>query len=188
MITMLKSVGLSLIIAISVFQSTKAQSTSCSTITIDDLGNAENFSVGGLVSASLRPGGEQSDQIETRIVDFNVVCDASGSRRNTSSYVSVLVEFQCSSVTLTECDGANITRQFQFSCISDQSGQPAWSATIEGSRTFVQTQESDTNATLTTPLDNRCRRCIDDGTSADSNPITHCEREFMSCLCQTIAS
>ena len=140
------------------------------------------LSANGLVSLGLRPPSEENNPVNVRIIEYNFVCDASGTHRDTSSYVSVVVKFQCTTAiidpSLDACAGesANITRQYQFSCIED-SGQPIWSATIENTRNNIQT--IDPTATLTTPLDNRCRRCIDDRTVPASNATTHCEREFM---------
>jgi hypothetical protein len=41
---------------------------------------------------------------------------------------------------------------------------------------YVETVNS--TATLSTPLDNRCRQCTDDQQSSLADPITHCDREF----------
>ena len=53
---------------------------------------------------------------------------------------------------------------------------------IAGNNFFVQTVNL--IATFMIPLDNQCRRCIDDQQrpNAPINPITHCEREFNSVI------
>ena len=119
-----------------------------------------------------------------RTRDFTIVCDASGERINTSSFVSVVVELQCksrsSNPTLTECDGSTVdTRQYQFQCI-EESGQSIWGNIVDDSNLFVQTLNP--TATLSTPLANQCRRCIDDQQSmrVGLDPITHCDREFIN--------
>ena len=74
-----------------------------------------------------------------------------------------------------------VTRQYQFSCVSDLSGQNAeWNDIVSGNNLFVQTLNP--TATFMTPLDNQCRRCIDDeqSTNPNINDTTHCDREFKS--------
>ena len=107
--------------------------------------------------------------------------------RNTSSFVSVLVQFQCTcsggTGTLAVCDGTTmVTRQYQFSCISAQNERNEWNNIISGNDLFVQTLNP--TATFMTPLDNRCRRCIDDQQSpnANINPVTHCQCELKSVI------
>ena len=157
-----------------------AQSQSCPLITINDLGSTTEFSTDGLVARGIIPPGDTSSQrIFVRIVDFNIVCNASGDRIDTSSYVSVIVQLQCNSTnvhpSLTDCNGSTmITRQYQFQCIEDN-GQPIWGAIVSGSTLHVQTLNPD--ATLSTPLAGQCRRCIDDIQSSRADPITHCDRE-----------
>ena len=155
---------------------------SCSPITVNDLGSIKNFSNNGLVPLAARPSG---DGIPVRIIDYHVVCDASGMSRNTSSFVSVLVQFQCNlpggTGTLAVCDGTiMVTRQYQFSCIENQNGQNEWNSIISGNDLFVLTLNQ--TATFMTPRDNQCRRCIDDQQSSNSNinPTTHCQCELKS--------
>ena len=109
------------------------------------------------------------------------MCDASGNRINTSSFVSVVVEFQCdfpssTSASLMVCIDSStiVTRQYQFQCVEDN-GQPVWGTIVSGSNLFVQTL--DPTATLSTPLADQCRRCIDDQQSSRANDTTHCDRE-----------
>ena len=142
-----------------------AQSQSCPLITINDIGSTTQFGTTGLVAQAIVPQGEII-VISVRIRDFNIVCEASGDLINTSSYVSVVVVLQCNvtsssmNPSSTDCDGSTIvTRQYQFQCI-EQNGQPVWDTIVSGSNQFVQTLNP--TATLSTPLANQCRRCIDD--------------------------
>ena len=160
-----------------------AQTLSCLPITVNDLGSTTNFSSDGLVPAVVTPPGESVDAIPVRIIAYHIVCDASGTSRSTSTFVSVLVQFQCNvsinmcTGTLAVCDGTTmVIRQYQFSCIN----QIMWNTIVSGSDSFVQTLNP--TATLMTPLDNQCRRCIDDqqSTNLNINPTTHCDREFKS--------
>ena len=168
---------------------TNAQSSmTCPSITVNDLGSTTNFSSAGLVPLAARLSQEASvDGIPVRIMDYHVVCDASGMSRNTSSFVSVLVQFQCSfpggTGTLAVCDGtAMITRQYQFSCALGENGRNEWDNNISGNNLFVQTLNP--TATFMTPLDNQCRRCIDDqqSTSPNIDPTTHCQCELKSAI------
>ena len=101
-----------------------AQSQSCPRITINDLGSTTEFSNEGLVSRGLVSSGTPGfSTVPVRIRNFAIVCDAAGDRINTSSFVSVVVEFQCNSQStissLTVCNDGNtiVTRQYQFQCI-----------------------------------------------------------------------
>ena len=160
-----------------------AQSDSCPPITINDLGNTTNFSAQGLISRALVLPADFLVIIPVRIRNFATVCDASGDRINTSSFVSVVVEFHCdfqsSTASLAVCsDPSNIvTRQYQFQCIEDN-GQPVWGTSVAGSNLFVQTENP--TATLSTPLADQCRRCIDDQQSSRADPTTHCDRELIN--------
>ena len=161
-----------------------AQSQSCPLITIDDLGSTTEFSISGLVARAIVPPGETIAVISVRIRNFAIVCDASGDRINTSSSVSVVIEFQCkfqSAInfsSLDVCSNSNtiVTRQYQFQC-TEQNGQPVWGTIVSGSNLFVQTLNP--TATLSTPLADQSRRCIDDQQSSRANPTTHCDRELI---------
>ena len=90
--------------------------------------------------------------------------------------VELQCDFQSSTASLAVCsDSSNTdTRQYQFQCI-EQNGQPVWATIVSGSNLFVQTLNP--TATLSTPLADQCRRCIDDQQSSRADPITHCDRE-----------
>ena len=161
-----------------------AQSRSCPLITIDDLGSTTEFSTQGLIAWGISLNtGEAEPSISVRIRNFTKVCDAAGDRINTSSFVSVVVEFQCDfqsvSFNLAVCSNSStiVTRQYQFQCIEDD-GQPVWSTIVSGSNLFVQTLNP--TASLSTPLAVQCRRCIDDQQSSRADPTTHCDRESIA--------
>ena len=158
---------------------TDAQSQSCPRITINDLGSITEFSTAGLVARGIIPLGITLS-VPVRIRNFAIVCDAAGDRINTSSFVSVVVEFQCdfqSAISsLTVCNDPNtiVTRQYQFQC-SEENGQPVWATIVSGSDLFIQTLNPTAN--LSTPLADQCRRCIDDQQSNRGDPTTHCDRK-----------
>ena len=158
-----------------------AQSQSCPPITTNDLGSTTEFSMEGLIARAIVPTGNHGfSSVPVKIRNFAIVCDAAGDRINTSSYVSVVVEFQCdfqsaiSSLTVCSDSSTIVTRQYQFQCI-EQNRQSVWSIIVSGSNLFVQTLNP--TATLSTPLVDTCRRCIDDQQSNRSDPTTHCDRE-----------
>ena len=175
--------GQSLVILLGLAYFSNAQSQSCPLITINDLGSTTEFSTEGLVARAIVPPGEAAASVPVRVRDFTLVCDASGNRINTSSFVSVVVEFQCdfqsSTASLTVCSDSStiVTRQYQFQCI-EQNGQPVWGALVSGSNLFVQTLNP--TATLSTPLADQCRRCIDDQQSSRADPTTHCDCKLIN--------
>ena len=172
--------GQSLMILLGLTYFSNARSDSCPPITINDLGTTTEFASGGLVSRGLVPPNETNAIIPVRVRNFTIVCDAAGDRMNTSSFISVVVEFHCdfqsSTTSLTVCSNPStiVTRQYQFECI-EQNGPPVWSTIVSGSNLFVQTVNP--TATLATPLANQCRRCIDDQQSSRADPTTHCDCE-----------
>ena len=149
----------------------------CSRFTVADLGNTSELSPDGLLAGSLRTAGETLLRVPVKVNNYRILCDASGTRRNTSSYVSVLVDFQCSfpggTGDLAQCDGmTNITRQYQYRCSSSNMWVNAG---------VVQTLNP--NATFQTEPTNQCRLC-DDPTAFPTSPIdpdTHClcKRKFL---------
>ena len=175
------------IILLALMSFADAQSQSCPHITINDLGRTTDFSMEGLIARGIVPqsGGHRFSTVPVRIRNFAIVCDAAGDRINTSSYVSVVVEFQCNSQStnpsLTVCNDPNITatRQYQFQCV-ELNGQPVWATIVAGSNLFVQTLNP--TATLSTPLVDTCRRCIDDQQSSRADPTTHCDRESIALI------
>ena len=144
----------------------------CPPFTVDDLGNTTDFSVQGLLPSSLTVGGdlEMTVIVPVRIMRHRIVCEATGELRNTSSFISVLVEFQCdfnsTQPNLRDCDGSTVlTRQYQYFCNASD---------LYAVRDpfFVQTVSLTVN--FSTPVNTSCVRCINDATSP-SNPHTHCE-------------
>ena len=157
---------------------------SCLPITIDNLGSTTEFSSDGLVPRAIVPLGETVPRVPVKIRNFAAVCDASGNRINTSTFVSVVVEFHCDyesvASQLSVCSDPNniVTRQYQFQCI-EVDGHPVWSTSVSGSNLFIQTLNP--TATLSTPLADQCRRCIDDEQTGRRriDPTTHCDRELL---------
>ena len=170
----------SFILLLALMSYADAQSQSCPPITINDLGSTTEFSIEGLVSRGIVSSENTISTVSVRIRNSAIVCDAAGDRVNTSSYVSVIIEFQCNLESaipsLNVCNDPNtiVTRQYQFQCI-ERNGQPVWDTIVSGSDMFVQTLNP--TATLSTLLVDTCRRCIDDQQSSRADPTTHCDRE-----------
>ena len=70
---------------------TNVQSQLCPLITVNDLGSTNEFSTDGLIARGIIPQGDSSQSIFVKIVDFNMVCNASGDWIDTSSDISVTV-------------------------------------------------------------------------------------------------
>ena len=155
--------------------STKAQS-SCPPLTSANLGSMFSLSTNGLLARSLFPADARGILVPVKINSYSILCDASGIRRNTSSYVSVLVQFQCSfpsgTGSLAQCDGmTNITRQYQYRCSTSN----MW---VNGG--VVETLNP--SATFQTEPNNQCRLC-DDPMAFPGSPIdqvTHCLCKYIS--------
>ena len=147
----------------------------CPLFTIDILGSTTNLSTGGLLASSFTRAAETTTMVPVRVIDYRILCDASGRRRDTSSYVSLLVDFQCSfeggSGNLADCDGmTNITRQYQYGCSSSNVWENAG---------VVETLNP--TATFQTEVTNQCRRCVDPtefSELTDIDPDTHCFRKY----------
>ena len=133
----------------------------------------------GLLPEGLSPPSSQTViRIPAMVQDYNIVCDATGSRRNTSSYVSIVVQFVCLEAdvlnrigTLEDCDGStSITRQYQFRCGSEN----MWESSHLGNgvQTLMPT------ATLNTTLQDRCVSCVD-GEQSFIDSVTHCSCKYL---------
>lgn len=148
----------------------------CSRLTVANLGSTTAFSDYGLLSRSLVAGRTHHPPVPVKINNHKILCDATGMRRETSSYVSVLVQFQCnfsgSTAILANCNGiTNITRQYHYRC----SDSNVW---VDES---FETENP--NATFHTELADHCRSCHDPR-EHPTEPIdqnTHCRRKTYNC-------
>ena len=162
-----------ILLAVACFWVSNAQL--CDRLTVDDIGSSTMITADvGLLPGVLAPSGESDNPppIPVRVLNHNIVCEAPASEKDKYAYVSVVVEFLCTS--LAGCDGTtSITRQYQFECGTGNT----WEATVFGISTFVQT--TNPTANLSTPLSDRCSLCIDERqTTANSDPVTHCIGNF----------
>lgn len=145
--------------------------SNCPMLTGAELGNQEMLSIEGLVALALF-GIEQPDDPMVRILDYQIVCESAGLFRNTASSVSVIVEFECQTVS---CEGSNAntpvnrTEQFQFDCSEILPGRIEYQSFTSP---FRRTREP--NGSLDTALDDRCGLCIDPRAGLPADPNTHC--------------
>ena len=158
--------------------------------TMADLGCSDVPSQDGLVAGGLTADGANTRPF-IRIIDFQYVCQSSGTMRGTVSSVSVVAQFETCSGTevfcANEANRETVIEQFQFDCLAvatdPNGGDPRMnvfsfnpntiSPTITG---LVRTIASRVVANLTTPLADQCGECAD-GTSAVGIPATadtHC--------------
>lgn len=160
---------------------------SCPPITFNDLGSTTELSTAGLVARNILPSDAELSLVPTRINRFAVLCEAPGKMPNTLSYVSVLVEFQCSypyrSGKTANCDGVmKITAQLHFSCSFTQ--VPRWIDVVFSSNQFIMNRNP--TATFTTTPDTECSSCVDPRQlKPDStlvvDPDTHCASKYFYC-------
>ena len=149
---------------------------SCPSFTLANLGSNTTFSTQGLLSTALTLGGDGGIGVSAQILNYKILCDASGTMRGTSTYVSVLVEFQCDSSLINVCDRTTvITRQFQFSCGTGN----VWFANIFDSSNNIQTLNP--TATFETALSDQCMACVDDEQiiSSSIDTTTHCFGKYI---------
>ena len=166
-----------LIVLLALAYSRRVKSQYCSPITIEALGNPSVLTKSGLLTELIfLDRGSPPPEPLIRIIDYTVVCSSPGSQRNTYSYVSVVVEFQCKSLYHRDCDGETVlTWQFHFACVSHR-GRTRWV------RHWEYFYIENPTANMTTPLDTQCRRCVDPRVNSPSyiDPLTHCECEFVN--------
>ena len=172
----------------------------CMLPTMADLGRSEVPSQDGLVAGGLTADGTDAGNTRPsiRILNFQYVCQSSGTMRGTVSSVSVVVQFETCSGTevfcANEANRETVIEQFQFDCLAvatDPNGGDSRmnvfsfnpntiSPTVRG---LVRTIASRVEADLTTPLAEQCGECAD-GTSVVGIPAsgdTHCAR-MLYCL------
>ena len=147
----------------------------CERLTVDVLGNSNEFSNEGLLSLILSPGGESSAPTHVRILNMTVVCLAQHMMEDRYRYTSVVVSFECFSTDtrLPECLAGSPARteQFDLGCVDGQ-----WTASILTVSSYARTMAP--TATLITGLDTGCRFCINPSHPSAGqfivNTTTHC--------------
>ena len=151
----------------------------CDRLTVNDIGSSTMITADvGLLPGVLAPSGEiNPPPIPVQVLNHTIVCEAPASQKDTYAFVSVVVEFVCSSTSVSDCDSTmRITRQYQFECGTGNT----WEATVLNNPTFVQTIMPTAN--LNTPLSDRCSLCVSNIQNTNSDPVTHCIGNLNYCI------
>ena len=154
----------------------------CERITANDLGNSVVLSTSGLLSDILTPSGEQVEggEVQVRIRNINIVCEAQHMMRDRYRYTSVVVSFYCLTTDgrVPECNDSSVvnTEQFEFGCLNSM-----WTDIVQGDTTTGRA--TNPNATLSTELDTDCIVCFNPGhpevrfLTRPPDTVTHCSGE-----------
>ena len=164
-------------ILIFLFLSSAWAQNECPIINESEFGSRDALSASGLVAERLQSS--QSETPEVRIFDYNIVCFAAGSARETYRVLSVVIHYRCSGAF---CAGSplglegNGTSQFEFSCSSG-----SWANEVEGSGTASSTFTNPSNATVDTQARRDCSFCLNNVAASGSfspaliiDGVTHC--------------
>ena len=100
-----------------------------------------------------------------RIINISIVCEASGSTRDTISSLSAIVIYEC----LTVCGRRNhsLTEHLRWDCLVE-----------DGVASFSSVRSGDirnpANGTIGTPLMDQCGQCVFPTSLFNSDPATFC--------------
>ena len=142
----------------------------CHRFTVNDLGSTEELRQEGLVSsAHLEGDAAPSDAPAIQILDYHVVCESVGLRKNTTSSVSVVVKYLYQIAPREPVE--NRVAQFQFECLRSQASPGYFGEPIGWQRS------ASFSANFRTELETRCGYCVDPGTVVIENTddVTHCQ-------------
>ena len=134
--------------------------SSCERPSVDLFGSFDPAgSSDGLVAAAYI----NSDPI-VRIINISIVCEASGSTRDTISSLSAIVIYEC----LTVCErNRNITEHLRWDCLVDD--DVASFSSVRGGDI-----RNPANGTIGTPLMDQCGQCVPPTPLFNSDPATFC--------------
>ena len=174
----------------------------CALPNVADLGRQDLPSKDGLIA-----GGYsvyiRRDRPFVKILNYQYVCQSSGTVRGTVSSISMVVQFEVCFRSAESCANEPnqiLVEQFQFDCLAEAtdpvSGDSKMNAFTFNPNTtppritgLVRTIASRVVANLTTPLAEQCGECAD-GTSAIGIPATadtHCARMFICTVCPRLS-
>ena len=148
-----------------------ARAQGCAEILISDLGSTVTAGTGGVIVQRFS-GGETGNTPHVLVMSSRTVCLAAAETRGNYRFASVIVTYDCSSATATNCPPGPYPRtdQFEFECVGS-----VW----QDSTNFVNDFNHPVNPSITT-LRRDCSFCIspDDATNIGvTNPVdteTHC--------------
>ncbi len=111
-----------------------------------------------------------------QVIDFQLVCEVAGARRDTVGGVSVVVTYMCmGTVCQAGTDAATIitlTEQFKFECSSNEASQ--YLTARESVLVAAGTAPHDENplANMNTPLADQCSQGVDPSVAAAADPLS----------------
>ena len=113
-----------------------------------------------------------------RIINISIVCEASGSTRDTISSLSAIVIYEC----LTVCGerNSNITEHLRWDCLVED-GVASFSGVRSGDI------RNPANGVIGTPLMDQCGQCVLPTSLANSDPATFCLGKVARNLIKLIA-
>ena len=146
----------------------------CAELAIADLGNISEFSEAGIIAQSRTVGDTPGGVVQFRVLvrNFSIVCTSSGSRRDTISSISLIVEYEtCPINTVGTCASPiSQTEQFQYDCGTDDDFLPP--TKVIGGVSAART-ETPTGTFSTTRMD-QCGECAQPAANFFPDPDTHC--------------
>ncbi len=150
--------------------------------TASDLGNTATLSDDGILARAVTPVNDGSDPPMVQVLDFQLVCEVAGARRDTVGGVSVVVNYMCMGpLCRAGTDAATIitlTEQFNFDCTSNEASQDLTARESVLVAAGTSPRDEVTSANLNTPLADQCSQCVDPSVAAAANEVTHCRGKF----------
>ncbi len=150
--------------------------------TASDLGNTAALSNEGILARAVVPVNDRSNPPMVQVLDFQLVCEVAGARRDTVGGVSVVVTYMCMGPLCREGIGASdvitLTEQFNFECTSNDASQDLTARESVLAAAGTEARDETTLANRNTPLADQCSQCVDPSVAAAANEVTHCRCKF----------
>ena len=148
--------GVLLLLLVLFSSSVNGQYSDCSMLQASELGDNTTLSSTGLLADALNAGGQAT--LTYQLLEFNTVCLAQGTVRDTYRSTSLVVRYRDSL-------GVESTTQLHLQCIDED-----WSDLNFGS---IDNAISTTDSSLTTPTRRDCLLCISPAVAPIST-LEHC--------------
>ncbi len=152
--------------------------------TTSDLGNTTTLSNVGILARAVSPANDGANPPMVQVMDFQLVCEVAGARRDTVGGVSVVVNYMCMGPLCGEDIGASdvitLTEQFNFECSSNDASQDLTARESVLVAAGTEARDENTLANLNTPLADQCSQCVDPSTAAAANEVTHCRGKLLT--------
>ncbi len=146
--------------------------------TASDLGITTTLSSEGILATAVVPVNDGSDPPMVQVLDFQLVCEVAGARRDTVGGVSVVVTYMCMGPLCRAGTGASdvitLTEQFNFECTINDASQDLTARESVLVAAGNAPRDENPLANLNTPLADQCSQCVDPTVAAAANNVTHC--------------